>query len=82
MGIFSYIERENPKAAVHVDEEIAKLFVVSLAFPKAVGLAFYVFCMAPRCGLSSSATSRRNYDAFLAVGGIPVAKIAATARQS
>ena len=34
LGIFSYIERENPKAAVHVDKEIAQAVRRLLDFPE------------------------------------------------
>ncbi|OWW04892.1 addiction module toxin RelE [Rhizobium sp. R72] len=33
-AIFSYIERDNPKAAVHVDEEIARTVRRLLDFPE------------------------------------------------
>lgn len=37
--VFSHIERENPKAAVHVDEEIVRAARRLRDFPKVVGLA-------------------------------------------
>lgn len=38
-NIFSYIEAENPRAAVHVDEKSAALRVASSTFMKADVLA-------------------------------------------
>ncbi|MBP1886646.1 hypothetical protein J2Z50_004949 [Ensifer mexicanus] len=37
-AIFSYIESENPKAAVHVDEESREPSIASSIFRKAVDL--------------------------------------------